>query len=117
MILNIKLNLNQVESNLMSSLSTDMFEIDSTQLHNLSTYLELIKKYITPKTIINNHNNILQACNYYSDDMNNYWIIINKQFLFTDICIPNSADLNNINIYENLSPSECELIKSIKDFI
>ena len=78
MKLNIKLNLNQVESNLISSLSTDEIELDSEQLYNLSTYLSLIKKHINPKTIINNHKNILQACKYDSDELNNYWIILDN---------------------------------------
>ncbi len=116
MKLNIKLNLNQVESNLMSSIGNEI-ELDSTQLYNLSIYLDLIKKHITPKTVINNHKNILQACNYDSDDSNNYWIILDKNFNFTDVCIPMTVDFDNESTYENLTSVEIEIIKSIKDFV
>jgi hypothetical protein len=117
MKLNIKLNLNQVESNLMSSLESNDIELDSAQLFNLSTYLDLIKKHITPKTVINNHKNILQACKYDSDDSNNYWIVLDKNFYFVDVCIPMTIDLDNDSTYENLSTVEIKIIKSIKEFI
>lgn len=117
--MNITLTLNPDENILMSKIvaENETLTLNSTQFYNLATYLDLIKRYNNPKNIINNHENILQAYQYDSDDTNNYWAIIDKEYNFIDVGIPFTVDFENDKIYENLSFDEIKLIKSIKDYL
>ncbi len=116
MSLTIKLTLGSSEYDLLNVLD-DITEMNSTQLINFSTYLEQVKKCKNPKNVITNHENIIQAVNYDSDDNNNYWIILDKKFNFLDVGIPMSGDLSNDKLYEDLPVEESELIKSLKDVL
>ena len=117
--MNITLSLNPDENILMSKIveATETLTLNSTQFYNLATYLDLTKRYSNPKNIINNHENILQAYHYDSDDTNNYWVILDKKYNFLDVGIPFTADFDNDKLYENLSFDDMELIKSIKDYL
>lgn len=116
MSVTIKLNLTPSEYNLLSVLDTNL-DLNSTQLANLSTYLELAKKIKSSKNTITNHQNIIQAMNYDSDEINSYWIILDKNYNFIDVGIPINGDLSNEKLYEDLSNDDTELIKSLKEFI
>lgn len=113
----ITLKLNKNETDLFNHFKQEI-EMNITKLTNFSTYINLAKKYNnTNNIIINNHKNILQAINYDIDEDNNYWIILTNEFIFLDIMIPAIVDLDNNDLYENLSEQEIEIIKCLKNFI
>ena len=118
----MKLNINLEQCNKLLYApfinSYDNINISIKQLHNLSGYLEQISKIKKqPSTIINEHMNIIQAVNYDKNEVNNFWFILDKNYTFLDIAVPLNTQLDNIELYQNFSDSEIEIIKSIKDFL
>lgn len=114
MKVNIELDLNDIaDSSILMFLNNDL-GLNVTQLHNLSTYLEQVKKAKTTKNFVSNHYDILHAVNYDSDEVNNYWVILDKNFNFLDVGIPVTADLDNENLYNNVPDNESKLIKLLK---
>lgn len=116
MSLTINLILGSSEYDLLN-LFDENIDMNSSQLVNFSTYIEQSKKCKNPKNVITNHENIIQAINYDSDENNNYWIILDKKFNFMDVGIPLSGDLSNEKLYEDLSSEESEILKSLKDVL
>jgi hypothetical protein len=112
---NLKLVLTDKELEFIGSI--DNSELNSEQLHNLSTYLNLLSRYPDAKNINLNNSDIIHACNYDSDEINDYWIILDRQFHFLDIGIPQVADLDDIKIYVNFSEHEKKIIKILKEYI
>ena len=122
--MNLNINLSQFDPNIIIpfiGIQCPSNGLSTLQLHNLSTYLETLRRYKNPKTVINNHDNVLQAVNYDSDETTNYWIIIDKNFHFIDIAVPlyrhEELDLSNIELYGNIPEFEVAIIMSIKDFL
>jgi hypothetical protein len=115
--MNINLNLNSIDKHLIEPFINLSININVIQLNNIASYLNILRKYKNPKTVICNHNNILQAVNYKSDDNINFWIIIDNQYNFIDIGVPNDCDLNNNATYNNMSENDSMMIQSIKDFL
>ena len=113
--MNIKLTFNLQEQELFDSLSNDnSLTMTTSQLYNLSVYMDVIKKSKGEKKMINNQDNILQACNYDSDDNCKYWVILDRDLNFTDIGIPFNVNLDNEKSFENLPEFESNIIKLIK---
>jgi hypothetical protein len=92
-------------------------DLSLEKLTNLSTYLEMANKFPNSHTILNTNEEIYQAFNYDSDDNNNYWAILTKDFDFMDVAIPLIADLDNETIFESFSGTEVRVLKSIKDYL
>jgi hypothetical protein len=110
----IKLNITDNEnSSILNFLSNDI-SLDINQLYNLSTYLEQTRKIKNIINFVNDLDNILHAIQYDSDDVNNYWMILDKNFNFMDVSIPLTTDMTNENIFYNMSEYEANLIKSLK---
>ena len=108
-----KLNLTSSEEELFSSLITsDKLELTSSQLYNFCVFIDVVKKSKDIKKIIKNHNNILQACNYDLDENCEYWVILDKNFNFTDIGIPLNLELDKP--FENIPEFESIMIREIK---
>jgi hypothetical protein len=115
MKVNIELNLDDVNnSSILMFLNNDL-NLNVSQLNSLSTYLEQVKQTKSLKNFVSNHCDILHAINYDSDEVNNYWIILDKNFNFMDVGIPVTADLDNDNLYNGLSENESKLIKLLKN--
>lgn len=115
MRVNIELNLDDInESSVLMFLNTEL-RLNVVQLHNLSTYLVQVKKAKSIKNFVSDHDDILHAINYDSDEVNNYWIILDKNFYFLDVGIPVTADLDNETLYDSLSENEAKLVKSLKN--
>jgi RIO-like serine/threonine protein kinase len=115
MKVNINLNLNDVDSSSILFLNKDI-TINVSQLYNLSTYLEQVRKIKNIKNFITEYHEILHAINYDSDDINNYWIILDRDYNFLDIRIPQIIDPNNEKIYTHLSELEIKIINLLSNF-
>ncbi len=113
--MDIKLILNSMESELFEPLLNESFNINTTQLYNIAVYMDVVKKSKNVKKVISNQNNILQACNYDSDDNLDYWVVLDQNFNFTDIGIPQNIDTDNAKSFENIPEFESNLIKTIKN--
>lgn len=112
MRLNIKLTNTEVLT--FGTLFDKILDVDTTQLNNLTTFIEVVKKTTMSKLdIINNSNNILQAVNYDKDDHNNYWVVLDVNLLFYDISIPYIATIENNKLFENLSNNEIDIVSTI----
>lgn len=113
--INLKLALTDKELEIIGSI--DNSELNSTQLLNLSTYLNLLSRYPDAKNKIEINSEIIHACNYDSDEINDYWIILDREFNFLDIGIPQIANLDDDKLYVHFSEHDKKLIKIIKDLI
>lgn len=115
MKVNIELNLDDInESSVLVFLNNDL-RLNVSQLHNLSTYLDQLKKTKNIRNMVSQYDDILHAINYDSDEVNNYWIILDINFNFLDVGIPVTADLDNESLYNSLSENEAKLVKSLKN--
>jgi dolichyl-phosphate-mannose--protein O-mannosyl transferase len=110
MRLNIKLSNTEVIT--FSTLVDQEFDLDTTQLNNLATFMDVIKKNSIIRQY-SNINNILQAVNYDNDDNNNYWIVLDINLSFYDIGIPHNAMIENNRLFENLSNVEIDIVSTI----
>ena len=116
----LNINLEQYDTLLYAPFinSYDNINISIKQLINLSNYMEQLSRIKKqPLTIINEHINIIQAVNYDKNEINNFWFILDKNYTFLDIAVPLNTELDNIELYQNFSDLEIEIIKSIKDFL
>jgi len=111
MRLNIKLTTTEVAS--FGTLVDQEFDLDTTQLTNLATFIDVVKKNSTTRQYITNNNNILQAVNYDNDESNNYWVVLDINLCFYDIGIPLNATIENNKLFENLSNDEIDIISTI----
>jgi len=115
MKVNIELNLDDInESSILIFLNNDI-RLNVFQLYNLSTYLDQVKKAKRIKNFVSDYDDILHAINYDSDEVNNYWIILDKNYHFLDVGIPVTADLDNETLYNSLSDKEANLVRSLKN--
>jgi hypothetical protein len=115
MHINLKLNLTSSEEELFSSLITsDNLDLTSSQLYNICVFMDVVKKSKDIKKTIKNHNNILQACNYEVDENCEYWIILDKNFNFTDVGIPLNLEVDKS--FENVPEFESNMIREIKKY-
>jgi hypothetical protein len=112
MKLNIKLS--SVEATTFGTLVDQISDVDTNQLNNLATFIDVVKKNtMTKYTEINNNNNILQAVNYDRDENNNYWVILDMNLRFYDIGIPVTATIENNKLFESLSNDEIDIVSTI----
>jgi hypothetical protein len=115
MHINLKLNITSSEEELLNSLITsENLELTSSQLYNFCIFIDIIKKSKDIKKTIKNHNNILQACNYETDENCEYWIILDKNYNFTDIGIPLNLEVDKP--FENIPEFESNIIRDIKKY-
>lgn len=115
MHIDLKLNLTSLEEELFDSLITsDKLDLTSSQLYNFCVFMDVVKKSKEIKKTIKNHNNILQACNYEVDENCEYWVIIDKNFNFTDIGIPLNIEVDKP--FENIPEFESNMIREIKKY-
>ena len=115
MQINIKLNFTTIEHELFNSLvDSENLNMTTSQLYNFCVYTDVVKKSKEVKRIINNQNNILQACNYETDENCEYWVILDKNFNFTDICIPLNLNIDTEKSFENIPEFESNMIKEIR---
>jgi dolichyl-phosphate-mannose--protein O-mannosyl transferase len=110
MRLNIKLSNTEVST--FSTLVDQEFDLDTTQLNNLATFMDVVKKNSIIKQY-SNSNNILQAVNYDKDESNNYWVVLDINLYFYDIGIPLNAMIENNKLFENLSNDEIDIISTL----
>ena len=115
---NIQLEYSDTNANVSSlfELLPSTLNLNLSQLNNLSTYVEVANRYANAITIIESDDKIFQAINYDSDDNNNYWIILSKEFTFIDIAIPLVADFKNDQLFDGLSDKDIEMLESLKTF-
>jgi hypothetical protein len=104
--------INNVNSNTENN---ESLQINSEQLLNLATYLDIVKKNVVSDIIIGDI--ILQACNYDMDDNLNYWIILTKNLAFMDIAVPKNADVSNDKIFADMNKQEIEVVKELLELI
>ena len=109
----INVNLSQLNGLNVEPFITKEFNCNISQLNNMSTYLDLLRKYPNPKKMIQNHDNIMMAVNYDTDETRTYWIILDKNFYFLDVGIP----LNSEPSFENMSELDVGLIKIIREYL
>jgi len=109
----INVNLSQLNGLNVEPFITKEFNCNISQLNNLSTYLDLLRKYPNPKKMIQNHDNIMMAVNYDVDETRTYWIILDNNFYFLDVGIP----LNSEPSFENMSELDVGLIKIIREYL
>ena len=116
--INIELEYAGQNSNVESlfKLFHSSLNLNLSQLNYLSTYVEVANRYPNAITVIEPDNRIYQAINYDSDDNNNYWIMLSKDFTFIDVAIPVVADLKNDQVFAGLSEKEVEFLESLKTF-
>lgn len=115
MHIDLKLNLTSSEEELFSlSNTSDKLELTSSQLYNFCVFMDVIKKSKDIKKTIKNHNNILQACNYEVDENCEYWVVLDKNFNFTDIGIPLNLEIDKP--FENIPEFESNIIREIKKY-
>ncbi len=113
--MDIKLNLNSMEQELFETLAdSNSLNMTTSQLYNFSVYMDVVKKSKGIKRMINNQNNILQACNYDSDDNCEYWVVLDKNLNFTDIGIPFNLNTDNEKSFENVPEFESNIIKALR---
>jgi hypothetical protein len=113
MRINIKLTASEVAS--FGSFVDQEFDLDTTQLNNMATFIDVVKKnnILQLGNTINNQNNILQAVNYDNDESNSYWVVLDTNICFYDIGIPLTATIENNKLFENLSNDEVDIISTI----
>lgn len=109
----INVNLSQLNGIVVEPFITKEFNCNISQLNNLSTFLELLRKYPNPKKIVQNHDNIMMAVNYDIDETRTYWIVLERNFYFLDVGIPLNSEL----AFENMSTIDIELIKTLKEYL
>ena len=115
MHIDLKLNLTLFEEELFSSLvASNNLELTSSQLYNFCVFMDVVKKSKDYKKMIKNQNNILHACNYDVDDNCEYWVILDKNFNFTDIGIPLNLEVDKS--FENIPEFESNMIREIKKY-
>lgn len=107
---------NNVVMSLINSLPSELY-LGLSKLSHLSTYLDLATKYNNPITVINSNDMVLQAINYDSDDNNNYWAILTKDYVFMDVAIPLVANLDDEKIFESFLTTEVNVLKSLKEYL
>ena len=78
------------ELSLFGNMCNQDYNLNLCQLNNISTYMDVVKKNQNNNTI-NNCNNIFQAIHYDMDEINNYWIVLDNNFMLYDIGIPLNA--------------------------
>ncbi len=115
MKVNIELNLDDITNSAVLAFLNTNIVLNVNQLYNFSTYLDQMRKIKTITNYVTDHDNILHAINYDSDEVNNYWIILDKNFTFLDVGIPITADLDDESLYTNLSEPDANLVKSLKN--
>jgi hypothetical protein len=115
MQINIKLHLTTIEEELFNSLvDSEKINLTTSQLYNFCVYMDVVKKSKDIKKMIKNQNNILQACNYEIDENCEYWVILDRNFNFTDISIPFNLNVDIEKSFENIPEFESNMIKEIK---
>ena len=115
MHIDLKLNFTSSEEELFSSLITsDKLDLTSSQLYNFCVFMDVVKKSKDIKKTIKNHNNILQACNYEVDENCEYWVILDKNFNFSDVGIPLNLEVDKP--FENIPEFESNMIREIKKY-
>jgi hypothetical protein len=129
--MDINLRLNETEQELEDLFKTladskCLQNLTTSQLYNLSVYMDIIKKSKVSKLTkvskgikkpISNKNIILHAYNYDIDDNCEYWIVLDKSLKFTDIGIPLNLNVDNKKSFENVPDFESNIIKEIKKYI
>jgi len=111
-IMRLNITLTPTEILSFGTLVDQDFDIDTTQLNNIATFIDVVNKNNSFETI-KNQNNILQAVNYNKDETNNYWVVLDINLGFYDIGIPLNATIDNNKLFENLSNAEIDIISTI----
>jgi len=114
MLIDLKLILTSLEEELFSSIILNKLEFTSSQLYNFCVFMDVVKKSKEIKKTIKNHNSILQACNYDTDDNSEYWVVLDKNLNFSDIGIPINLDLEKS--FDNIPEFESNMIREIKKY-
>lgn len=115
MHIDIKLNFTTFEEEQFSLfVASDKLDLTSSQLYNFCVFMDVVKKSKDIKKMIKNHNTILQACNYEVDENCEYWVILDKNFNFTDIGIPLNLEVDKP--FENIPEFESNMIREIKKY-
>jgi hypothetical protein len=64
--------------------------------------------------IVKDADSILHAHEYDKNDSNTFWLVLTKDLVMLDLCIPNNLDMTNQTMLLNLSSDEVKLIKLLK---
>jgi len=117
MKLNINLDLDNINNSFILDFLNEEIDINISQLYNLSTYLEQIIKIKNINNYIYNKDNILHAAVYSTDENNDYWIVLDKDYNFFDIRIPNDeyykkhSENDRKSWFSNLTENEIKIVK------
>ena len=81
-----------------------------------STFCQYYNLFNNKKTkIIKDNDNILHAHEYDKNDNNVFWLILSKDLVMLDLCIPNNLDLTNQSMLLNLTSEEIKMVKILKN--
>jgi hypothetical protein len=117
MRLNINLDLDNIDNLFILNFLNEEININISQLYNLSTYLEQIRRIKNIHNYIINKDNILHAAVYSTDENNDYWIVLDKDYNFIDIRIPNDEYYKKYSENDkkywlsNLTENEIKIVK------
>lgn len=111
---NIELVVDNFCESFMMNFLNDTKTLNINQTLNLSNYLQQASKTSPSSVFITNRDEILHAINYDSDENNDYWIILDINYIFYDINLPHVIDLSNNSMLNNLSEHEIKLVKLLK---
>ena len=80
-----------------------------------SAFCQYYNLFNNKKTkIVKDSDNILHSHEYDNNDSNTFWLVLTKELVMLDLCIPNNLDMTNQTMLLNLSSDEVKLIKLLK---
>jgi hypothetical protein len=111
----VSLSLNSEQKDILRPLVKDNKTDLKLDFNKCSDFCQYYKLYNNKKTrVIKDVDYILHAHEYDKNDLNTFWLVLNKDLVMLDLCIPLNLDLNNQSMLLNLSDEEIKIIKLLK---
>jgi len=111
----VSLSLNSEQKDILRPLVKDMKVDLKLDFDKSAAFCQYYRLYNNKKTkVIKDVDNILHAHEYDKNELNTFWLVLNKDLVMLDLCIPLNLDLTNQSMLLNLSDDEVKIIKFLK---
>jgi hypothetical protein len=110
----VALSLNNEHKEMLKPiLSTNAKDI-TFDFNKCTAFCQYFNLFNSKKTkVIKDVDMILHSHEYDKNDLNTFWLVLTKDLIMIDLCIPNNLDLTNQTMLLNLSSDEVKIVSRI----
>jgi hypothetical protein len=107
----VALSLNTEQKEMLKPIAKDL----TMDFNKCSAFCQYYSLFNNKKIkIVKDVDNILHAHEYDKNDSNTFWLVLTKELVMLDLCIPDNLDMTSQTMLLNLSSDEVKLIKLLK---